>query len=144
MIVLSAFAPRVLAKRPLPSFVIARDWNGPGATVPASRQWRVAAISPTALSSASWQETVTTSLLFGTAGECFTRWMTGAMFGVSAEFGSPGVPPVLAERFQFWPLLTASLGFRRSTEHPASLAALIHDQPPSGLRVLTAQSPSSA
>ena len=136
-------AARVAEKRPVPSLGIATDWKAPGEVEVASRHQSVAESEETADSSASWQEMVTTSVLFGTAGECFTEEMIGATLATRRVLAAPGVPPTAVEAPQFWPESTARSELRRSSEQPP-LDCVIQDQPPRESRVRVAQSPSSA
>ena len=138
------FAVSVAEYLPAPSPAIARLWKAPGVVVVASRQKSVAE-RPAEVTSTSSQEIVTASVDFGTAGECFTFVMNGAVFATAMEFTAPGVPPPAAELPQFCPLPLSTRGLRSSRVRPPLFASDCQSQPfHKSSRTRSAQSPSSA
>ena len=122
---------------------MARLWKAGGEVVVALRQWSVALSAEKADSSLSSQEMRTRSLLVGTAGECFTALMIGAMFAVRASLAAPGVPPMVWEMLHAWPLSLLSAGLRSSMLRPPPSASVLQSQPPQvASRMRVAQSPS--
>jgi hypothetical protein len=72
----------------------------------------------------------TGSVDFGTAGECFTSWITGGTFVVATELRAPGVAPRPAlDGAQFWPLSLLNAALRSSIDFPAPFAGVVHAQP---------------
>lgn len=123
---------------------MASVWNSPGDEVEATRQWSVAVGGGAVVSSTIAQVIVIASVLVGTAGEWRTPAMTGAMLEARRVLTVPGVPPAVVEAPQFWPLVVARVGLRRSKERLVPSAGVSQDQPPRESRVRVAQSPSLA
>jgi hypothetical protein len=88
---------------------------------------------------------LTVSVGPGTAGECSTPEMTGAISAAVVELAAPGVPPTAFPALQLWPFPGSMEGLTSSSALPVPSASATHSQPGWPLtetRVRFAQSPS--